>query len=428
MRFFFLAVASVALSACSTMVSRPAPRSITEGVARPPVTLLVAIDGFRPDYLDRGVTPNLSRLAAEGVSASMRPSFPTKTFPNFWSIVTGLVPDRHGITANSMEDPARTGEIFSMATDDPYWWSAAEPVWVTAEKAGIRTATMFWPGSNVAWGGVRTTVGSNAVDGGVRPADWQQFNRAVTDEQRVNAVIDWLRRPSKIRPRFVTLYFNRVDVAGHLAGPDAPETTAAVEAIDAAIGRLINELAGLKQPVNFVIVSDHGMAETSSRRTIALDLVANAADYRLIESGPYAGIVASPGRETALEAALIRPHAHMECWPRAKIPPRFRYGANPRVPPYLCLAETGWRIAKSLPTAAFTGGDHGYDNAAPEMQAIFIGNGPAFARGPKLPAFDNTDVAPLLRGLLGLPADQSLDGSDEPFEQVVLRESGSTSN
>jgi len=384
-----------------------------------PVTILVSIDGFRPDYLDRGVTPRLSALAAGGVSASMEPSFPSKTFPNHWTLVTGLYPDHHGITANKMEDPARPGETFTMATDDPAWWSAAEPIWVTAERAGVRTATMFWPGANVAWGGVRAANGGHDLTGGIRPRDWQQFNQAVSADQRVDAVIDWLRRPAATRPRFVTLYFDTVDTAGHEYGPAAAETTRAVADVDAAIGRLADGLAGLGQPANLVIVADHGMAAVSSERTIALDRIADPADYRIEEAGPYAGLYPVAGREAALAAALARPHAHLQCWAKAAIPARFHYGTNPRIPPYLCLADDGWTITPTTPTKATTGGQHGYDNHAADMRALFIATGPAFVAGRRLPTFENVDVAPLLRDLIGLPAGAGLDGDDTPFRGVL---------
>ncbi|MEH3158066.1 MAG: ectonucleotide pyrophosphatase/phosphodiesterase [Sphingomonas taxi] len=429
----FSALATLALAACTLPYTPPALSSVTQPAppatagalpaattANAPVTILVSIDGFRPDYLDRGVTPNLNALAAGGVSASMRPSFPSKTFPNHWTLVTGLVPDHHGIVANTMQDAARPGETFTMATDDPFWWNTAEPVWVTAEKAGIRTATMFWPGANVAWGGIHKD-GDKAITGGARPEDWQQFNQAVTGGQRVDAVIDWLRRPATTRPRFVTLYFDTVDSAGHDVGPDAPETTAAVAAVDTQIGRLVAGLATLRQPANLVIVADHGMAATSTDRVIALDRVAAPADYRIVETGPYASLAAVPGHERALEAALLRHHDHMTCWRKAEIPARFRYGTNPRIPPYLCLAETGWEVKPTAPTKPRRAGNHGFDNAAPEMAALFVANGPAFAAGRRLPPFDNTAVAPLLRDLIGLPAGTGLDGTDAPFRQVLQR-------
>ena len=129
-----------------------APFGENAAPAAPPVTILVSIDGFRADYLERDVTPTLSALAENGVSAAMRPSFPSKTFPNHWAIATGVYPDRNGIVANRMEDPRRPGEVFTLASADPFWWNEAEPIWVTAERAGLRTAVMFWPGANVAWG------------------------------------------------------------------------------------------------------------------------------------------------------------------------------------------------------------------------------------------------------------------------------------
>jgi predicted AlkP superfamily pyrophosphatase or phosphodiesterase len=405
-------------------VAAPAPPARTAAAApRAPATILVSIDGFRPDYLTRGVTPNLSRLAAGGVSAAMRPSFPTKTFPNHWTLVTGLVPDHHGIAANTMEDPQRPGETFTMATEDPFWWNAAEPVWVTAERAGIRTATMFWPGSNVAWGGVRAGTWPYDTTGGTRPQDWQQFTAAASDRQRVDGIVDWLRRPAATRPQFLTLYLEEVDTAGHRFGPADPRTMQAVAAADAAIGRLTGELAALGQSANLVIVSDHGMAPTDSRRTIALDTIVPATDARVVEAGPYASLVPLPGRDAAVAAALLRPHPHMRCWRKEAIPARFRYGTSPRIPPYLCLGEDGagggWTIAKTAPAKQLSDGAHGFDNDAPDMRALFIANGPAFAAGKRLPTFDNTDVAPLLRDLLGLPAGNALDGTDTPFRGVL---------
>lgn len=402
-----------------------APARLAASEVRAPVTILVSIDGFRPDYLERGVTPRLSALAAGGVSAAMRPSFPSKTFPNHWTLVTGLVPDHHGITANSLEDPARPGETFTMASDDPFWWKAAEPLWVTAERAGIPTATMFWPGSNVAWGGTRDPARPRDTSGGTRPRDWQQFNQAVSDRQRVDAVIDWMRRPAATRPRFVTLYFDEVDTAGHEYGPADQRTLAAVAAADASIGRLVDDLAALGQPANLVIVADHGMAPIAPERRIAIDSIVPATDARVIESGPYATFAPLPGRDAAVARALLRPHPHMTCWRKEALPPRFRYGHNSRVPAFLCLAEDGaaggWILAKSATDEATDRGAHGYDNDSPDMRALFIANGPAFAAGKRLPTFDNTDVAPLLRDLLALPGGVALDGDDAPFRGVLRR-------
>ena len=408
------------MSACTTQ--GPPPQSTTAAAspaeAKAPVTILVSIDGFRSDYLDRGVTPNLSALAANGVRASMIPSFPSKTFPNHWALVTGEYPDHNGITANKMEDPRRPGEVFTMATDDPFWWNEAEPVWVAAEKAGIRTATMFWPGANVAWGGTRAAQWPNDIKGGTRPEDWQQFNQAVSGTQRVNAVLDWMRRPADSRPRFVTLYFDTVDTAGHRFGPDAAQTTEAVADVDSMIGKLETGLKQLDQPANLIIVADHGMAAISADRVVALDKIADPSLYRIVETGPYATLIPAPGKDQALAARLLAPHDHMTCWRKGDIPARFHYGNNLRIPPYFCLAETGWQI---VPDArdAHPGGNHGYDNRSPEMAALFIANGPAFAKGATIDRFENVDVEPLIRELLHLPPNPNDDGSAAPFASVL---------
>lgn len=409
-----------ALSACTTVATdKPAP--IAQAEQRDPVTILVSIDGFRADYLSRGVTPTLSALASGGIEAPMRPSFPTKTFPNHWAIVTGDRPDRNGIVANSMEDPSRPGERFTMASDDPYWWNDVEPIWVTAEKAGVRTATMFWPGSNVPWGGTQDKDWPHAIHGGARPSDWAQFNQQIGATQRVNMVLDVLRRPADIRPRFVTLYFDTVDTIGHIKGPNAPETTQALADVDQHIGALVAGLKTTGQPANLIVVADHGMAARSTARIIALDQVANPADYRIVESGPYASLAPQPGHEKALEAALFKATPHMQCWRKGKIPARFHYGTHRRIPPYFCLAETGWEIQPSTPKGEVTGGNHGWDDRAPEMQALFIANGPAFVAGAKPKAgFANVDVYPLIARLIGVTPRTS-DGDAAALSSLIAR-------
>jgi predicted AlkP superfamily pyrophosphatase or phosphodiesterase len=280
---------------------------------------------------------------------------------------------------------------------------------------------MFWPGANVGWGGTLLPDSHGAVANATRPEDWQQFNQAITGAQRVDAVIDWMRRPAATRPRFVTLYFDTVDSAGHGHGPQSAEVTQAVADVDVQIGRLVAGLRELQIPANLVIVADHGMSATSSSRTIPIDRIAAPGDYRMLNSGPYMGLYPMPAREAALAAALLKPHDHMQCWHREQIPARFRYGSNPRVPSFICLAEPGWMITKTAVTGTFSGGAHGYDNRAPDMAALFIANGPAFVAGKRLASFDNTDVNPLLRDLLNLPAGTGLDGDDTPFRQVLKR-------
>ena len=414
------------LSGClgAGMIARQAMRSrhpAASSAGRPPVTILISIDGFRPDYLDRGLTPRLSALAGSGARGTMRPSFPTLTFPNHWSMVTGLVPDHHGIVANKMEDPSRPGETFDMKSDDPFWWNAATPVWVDAERAGIRTASYFWPGSGVAIGGAKTKQGHDTlIVGGTRPSDWVPFSEWVDAPRRVRGVLDWLSRPEAIRPRFVTLYFDTVDTAGHHHGPGSPELNAALGDVDRAIGQLVDGLAALKQPANLIIVADHGMAAVRSDGLILASSLADPADFRLVEKEAIATLYPVPGHEAALERRLLAPHPHASCWRKDRLPPRFRYGANARVAPYVCVADIGWLIDDKVPEDGNMPGQHGYDNAAPEMRALFIANGPAFLPARTLAPFDNVDIAPLLRDLLGL-ADKPGDGSDAPFRDIIRR-------
>lgn len=407
--------AAITLTACAPQVESAS--TVAPAEQREPVTILVSIDGFHPSYLDRGITPALSQLAEGGVSAAMRPSFPSKTFPNHWTLVTGLVPDHHGITANRMEDAGKPDETFTMQTVDPYWWNDAKPLWVEAEEAGIRSAAMFWPGSAVPWGG--TAVRYGPVDDGVLPSDWQQFSMQVSNTQRVNSVLDWLRRPAEIRPEFVTLYFDTVDSAGHDGGPDSEEVAVALRDVDQHVAMLVEGLAALGQPANLVIVSDHGMAPTSSDRVIVLDDVLDSSLYRLVEGGAYATFEPAEGKADEFRAAILTDHERMTCWAKEDIPARYNYGTHKRIPPYFCLPQTGWTITKSASDSSWSAGNHGYDSFAPEMQAIFIANGPAFRRGATVPIFDNTDIAPLLRHLIGLPQAGRADGSITALEGAL---------
>lgn len=377
-----------------------------------PVTVLVSIDGFRADYLDRGITPRLASLAKAGATGAMRPSFPTKTFPNHYTLVTGKRPDRNGISGNSMIDPRRPGVMFSLGNAaqalDPFWWSEAEPIWITAEKAGLRTATMFWPGSEVAFDGRR-------------PADWMRYDKNITNVQRVNTLLDWMRRPAAIRPAFVTLYFDTVDTIGHESGPDSPEVNAALAEVDARIGDLVDGAKALGVPLNLVIVADHGMRATDEARVIQLDDLIDRASYIAVETGPYAAIEPVTGTDNRVAEALLVPHEHMTCARKEDLPDRLHWGSNPRVAAIICIAEAGWTILSGPPAYPVGGGAHGYDNADPEMLALFIASGPAFARGAKLPVFDNVAVAPLLRAVLGLPEDAGADGKLADVKAALRR-------
>jgi predicted AlkP superfamily pyrophosphatase or phosphodiesterase len=380
--------------------------------AERPLTVLISIDAFRADYLDRGVTPVLSRLAAAGVRGPMRPSFPSKTFPNHYTLVTGLRPDETGIVSNNMWDPAKPGVTFSMsnrdAVTDGDWWREAEPIWITAERAGIVTAPIFWPGSE-------------AKINGVRPHYFHTFDIAVPSEARVNEDLALLDGARGERPRFITLYFDTVDTAGHKYGPDSAEVNAAAAGVDAQIGRLLD---GLKQrgiAANVVVVSDHGMAATSPDRVLYIDDLLPKEAYKTLDMGSFGTIFPASGREAEVERVLTARRPHLQCWPKAKVPRRLHYGRNPRVAPIVCMPQVGWTLSTHdyHPKEGPAKGEHGYDNAAPEMRAIFVAAGPAFRSGVRLKTFDNVDVYPLLARLLAVTPRPN-DGDPATLRRALL--------
>lgn len=389
---YLLVLLVLGLAACAPLQQRPA--------GEPAPLILVSIDGFRTDYLDRGITPNLSRLAASGVrAAALRPAFPSLTFPNHYTLATGLYPDHHGIVHNIFFDPdsgARYQYNDASTTDDPHWWGG-EPIWVGAEKHGVRTATMFWPGSNTAIGGVY-------------PTHWLQYDERYTPEQRVDTILRWLDLPARQRPRFLTLYFDQVDHAGHHDGPDSAEVNAAVLATDAAIGRLVDGLArrGLADRTNLVVVSDHGQANSGNQQLVFLDELVDLDRAHSTTLGILAGFRPQADYAAELEKILLAPHEHFACWRKEAVPERFHYGTNARIPPLVCLADVGWTLTTHAWVDKKNGevarGEHGYDNAAPEMRALFLAAGPSFRRGVTVPEFDNVNVYALLAKLLGIPA------------------------
>ena len=359
--------------------------------------LLVSLDGFRADYLDLGITPNLARLARDGVRADwMTPSYPSLTFPNHYTIVTGLRPDHHGIIHNTMRDAALG--TFSLseldAVGDGRWWGG-EPIWVGAAKAGLPSATLFWPGSE-------------AAIQGVRPTRWQPFDASVPLSARVDTVVGWLSEPATTRPRIATLYFETIDHDSHDHGPDSQQAHDAVRAVDAAIGRLLDGLSarGVLDRTNLVIVSDHGMAAVAPGHAVAVEDMVDPADADVVTAGQSVGFRPRPGREARAEEQLLGVHPHHSCWRKSELPARWHYGRHPRVPPIVCQMQEGWdartREAIAKRSGNTTRGSHGYDPSLPLMRAIFIAHGPAFRRGVRVPAFDNIDVYPLLARLVGV--------------------------
>ncbi|WP_312137782.1 ectonucleotide pyrophosphatase/phosphodiesterase [Brevundimonas sp.] len=387
--------------ACATTGNEQVPA--VAAVQSQPTVILVSIDGFRADYLSRGLTPNLSRLAQEGASGPMKPSFPTVTFPNHYTLVTGLHPDHHGIVGNNMIDDelGRFSLGNQAAVTDRRWWDDGEPIWVSAEKAGVKTGTMFWPGSE-------------AAIHGVRPSHWLKFDQSMDGNARVDQLLAWLDLPQAERPRLNTLYFDIVDTMGHHHGPQSDEVNAAMAQTDASIGYLLEGLKarGLDDDTIIIVVSDHGMSATSPDRVVTLDDYVDTSALSIVYSGPVAFLNAGDDRDDEVEKALVGKHERMECWEKDDIPARLVLGSHDRVSDFVCLAQDGWLIATRDRPVRKAGGAHGYDNISPDMQAIFIAYGPGVVAGRRLQNLDSVDVQPLLGRLLNITVPKT-DGNPQ---------------
>ena len=381
-----------------------------------PTVLLISLDGFRWDYLDRYEAPTMRRLASEGVRAErMIPSFPSKTFPNHYTLVTGLYPEHHGIVANTMYDPTFDA-WFSLgnreAVSDGRWWGG-EPLWVTMEKRGMKTATFFWPGSE-------------AEIMGTRPSYWLPFDGDLPAADRVEQIFAWLELPAEERPSFLTLYFSDVDHAGHEFGPDAPETAEAVRAVDGYIEMLVEGLAtrGLLDQINLIIVSDHGMTATSSERVIFLDDYIDLDDVMVVDYTPVAMIRPKKGKlDVVYEALQAAEHARF--YRKEEVPDSFHFQDHYRIPDLIGIAEEGWSITthdyfESNPSR-LDGGTHGYNNYLPSMGALFIARGPAFVQGETVGPFSNIHVYNLMTAILGVPP-ASVDGSLDAVRTLLAPE------
>jgi predicted AlkP superfamily pyrophosphatase or phosphodiesterase len=378
------------------------------------MVVLVSIDGMRWDYLERHAPPNLQELARDGVRLEqLIPVFPTKTFPNHYTIVTGLRVESHGIVGNEMFDP-ESGRFFRMsdraAMLDPKWWGG-EPIWNTAGRQGKRTASMFWPGSEVAIGGRQPTY-------------WLPYQNNKPHAERVAQVLAWLALPAAERPMFITLYFSTVDSAGHQFGPLAPQTRDALLEVDGHLGELRRGIAGLglDDRVTLVVLSDHGMADVSPARVIYLDDALKPGDPAVEFQGPVAGLRLRPG-EIEDYRTRLRTLPHVRVLRKTELPPGFGYSNNRRIPDLIVLADEGWEISTRAARAnrrRVSLGNHGFDPGYASMGATFIAHGPTLRRGVVLPAMENVHVYHALCGLLGIEPARN-DGDDRLLRAIRER-------
>lgn len=357
--------------------------------------ILVSLDGFRSDYFYRDFSPNIRKLAENGVRAKyMISQYPTKTFPNHYTIVTGLYPEYHGIVSNSFKDENRT-DYFAIGRKSTYkskWWKG-EPIWNTVRKQGLKSASYFW-------------VGSEMKINGLQPNYWLRYNGKVPFTERVDQVLKWLEMEPSARPDFITLYFNEPDSAGHRYGPDSTPVNKAIKNVDDMIGRLVN---GIKQRklsscVNVIVVADHGMAKIDCPRTMYLDQIIPLTNISVVGQGASSLLyLDNPNDATKVVKKLRCVNKNLRAFRRGDLdtPRRIHYSSTKRIGDVILVPDLGWSLLrrKQKCNPSYNGA-HGYDNIYPEMEALFVANGPAFKSGLVAEPFANIEVYNLLAEIL----------------------------
>ena len=356
------------------------------------LTVLISVDGLSQAYLDRVRPGVLADMIKTGARANgLRPVFPTKTFPNHYTQVTGLYPANHGIVGNKMFDSG-TRDRFSMYVLDDvqngrWWWG--EPIWVTAQRQGVPTGTSFWPGSEAH------------IPGG-QPKHWIPFDAKFPPSRRVETALGWLEL--KPRPQLVVLYFEGVDVAGHVFGPDSPEIDIQLQRIDDHLKQLFDglERLGLRKSANILLVSDHGMTSTESGGLVCLDEFTDVHDSTWAGGSPV--LMLWPSNPHMVET-LEKSRRNFTVYKKPELPKHWNVSDNPRIAPVIIVADEGWVVRESCPKdtqVKINQGEHGYDNALSSMLGVLIGHGPKFKSGFVGPEVGSVQIYELLCHLLGI--------------------------
>ncbi|MGI4855282.1 MAG: ectonucleotide pyrophosphatase/phosphodiesterase [Janthinobacterium lividum] len=369
--------------------------------------VLVSLDGFRYDYPQEHGAPNITALAQAGANApnGMLPSYPSLTFPNHWTLVTGLRPEHHGIVRNSFYDPQRreTYSYKDSALNGDGTWYGGTPLWSLAEQQGMRAASFFWPGSE-------------AEVAGERPDDYVHFLDTLPDEKRIDQVLAWLALPPAQRPHLITLYYSNTDHAGHYHGPDSAETREAVHHVDALVGELRKRLDATGLPVDMIVLADHGMVRIDPE-WIQLDRFADLSHTKVQEWLLY------PDSEAETEKVYAQFRAHPDprftVYRRKDVPAELHYSANARIGDPVIIPNGPYIAHLHATDTKPNPGDHGYDPMKlTAMRALFLANGPDIRKGVSLPVFPNVDVYDLIAKLLNLkPA--ANDGELGPLKQAL---------
>ncbi|XMO85293.1 ectonucleotide pyrophosphatase/phosphodiesterase [Algibacter sp. AS12] len=409
----------IILFSCNKKILSPTP-SITNTNSKPaqkkPYLILISLDGFRWDYVEKYNPPNLSSFIKNGVKAqSLIPSFPTKTFPNHYTIATGLYPDRHGIIGNIFYD-YKKDTLFNkrnpeMAEDGSFF--GGSPIWVEANKSDIVTASYFF-------------VGTEANIQGVRPTYYYKFDNSVKNEIRVNQALKWLNLNEKSRPHLITLYFGDLDKVGHRFGINDNELKKALFELDKNLGALFNGVSKTGLPVNIIIVSDHGMGNQSTNKIIPIDSIENDDLFMTIENGTIVNI--HPKKDIEIDSVLqyLKQKENNFKAYKTKNTPGFEYipknknwGAIQLIPDYGYHFWNQRRKDALIEEGVTTFGVHGYDSKHKEMHGIFYANGPAFKDGYEIHSVKNIHIYPLMCEILGLEIPKLIDGDLNQIESVL---------
>ncbi|XP_071090159.1 ectonucleotide pyrophosphatase/phosphodiesterase family member 5-like [Haliotis cracherodii] len=363
--------------------------------------LLVSMDGFRYDYLDKVDTPNFDDFARHGVKLPyMNNSFTTLTFPNHYTIVTGLWEESHGIIGNHMYDP-EFDATFNMGTKQTRWWDGGEPLWVTAKKQGLKTGTYYWPGSEVEIQGVR-------------PDFWFPYKDDTPYKERVDTVMDWFKTKGV---QMATLYYPEPDHTGHGYGPDSQQVRDKVKYMDGILGYLVQKLKenDLENEVNVIITSDHGMVAIDNVNKVVdiTDHVNMTQVERIPIYGPVMQIQPKEGQVGDIMADL-NGVPNITAYKKENVPEHFHYSNNRRIMPIVIIADEGWQLTtdKAKQAKNTLKGTHGYDNRLMSMKPIFLARGPNFKTNFTSDPIKIVDIYPLVCKLLNIepaPNNGSLD-------------------
>jgi predicted AlkP superfamily pyrophosphatase or phosphodiesterase len=368
-----------------------------------PYVILISIDGFRWDLADKYNAKNLKNLRSAGVQADyLKPSYPSLTFPNHYTIATGLYPSHHGIVDNMFYDKTRAvlyrKSDKKMAVDSS--WYGGKPLWVLAEQQKMLSAMFYWPGSEIAMDGIRPTY-------------YYTYNEVISINKRVAIVSDWLHLPVEKRPHFIALYFPQVDKAAHIFTVDSEETKAAVERVDDAIGKLVETAKATKLPINFIVVSDHGMTTVDREQTIPLPQALHADKFIVPPGNAILHVYAKDKKDIQPAVKALKAEAEAYDVYRLKdIPKAWHYNKKEdrqaRVGDLILVPHLPkvFNINGVKPDR----GQHGFDPAIEDMHATFYAWGPQFKSGLKIPAFENVHIYPLIARLLGLTYAHKIDG------------------